>query len=124
MKLSSILEDYLETIFLLSKEGVGVRLSDIADKVGVTKASTNRAMATLSQFGLVHNERYKEIHLTPKGYEYANGIFHKHKVVKQFFIDILQIDKDIADREACLIEHVISSNSIRAMEHFMRQHLP
>ncbi|MFJ6208885.1 metal-dependent transcriptional regulator [Lysinibacillus sp. NPDC092081] len=122
MKLSPILENYLEVIFLLSEEGVGARLSDIAEKVGVTKATANRAIATLSQFGLVVNERYKEIHLNPKGQAYADGIFHKHKVIKQFFIDVLQIDKDVANQEACLIEHVISSDSIRAMEHFMKQH--
>lgn len=122
MKLSSTLEDYLETILLLSEGDSGVRLSDIADKVGVTKASTNRAITMLSQAGLVHYERYREIRLTPTGYAYADGILHKHKVIKQFFIDVLHVDKDVADQEACLIEHVISSNTIRSMENFLKKH--
>jgi Mn-dependent DtxR family transcriptional regulator len=113
------MESYLDAIFLLSEEGDGARLSDIADKVGVTKASANRAIATLSEFGLVRNERYREIHLTPNGRAYAYGIFHKHTVIKQFLIEVLQIDADVADRDACLIEHVISSDSIRAMKHFV-----
>lgn len=119
MKLSPTMENYLEAVFLLSEEGVGVRLSDIAEKVGVTKATANRAMATLSNLKLVRKEHYKEVHLTSEGHTYANTIFHKHTVIKQFFTDVLQIDADIADQEACKIEHVISADSVLAMQQFV-----
>jgi DtxR family transcriptional regulator, Mn-dependent transcriptional regulator len=119
MKLSPTMEAYLEVIYLLSEEGVGARLSDIAEKVGVTKASANRAMVTLSNLSFIRQERYKEVHLTPEGLAYANTIFHKHNVIKQFFIEILQIDADLADKEACKIEHVISSDSILAMQRYV-----
>lgn len=119
MKLSPTMENYLETIYLLSEEGVGARLSDIAEKVGVTKASANRAMATLSDLNFVRKEHYKEVHLTPEGLAYATTILHKHTVIKQFFIEVLQIDANIADQEACKIEHVISSDSVLAMQQFL-----
>ncbi|MCM3293291.1 metal-dependent transcriptional regulator [Paenibacillus sp. MER 180] len=119
MKLSPTMEDYLETVFLLSQEGAGARLSDIADKVGVTKASANRAVATLSSLRLVQKEHYKEIHLTPEGLAYANRIVHKHEVIKQFFMNVLLVDADIAEQDACMIEHVISSDSVRAMQQFV-----
>jgi DtxR family transcriptional regulator, Mn-dependent transcriptional regulator len=119
MKLSPTMEDYLETILLLSEEGTGARLSDIAEKVGVTKASANRAMVTLSNQRFIRQERYKEVHLTPEGVAYANTIVHKHTVIKQFFTEVLQIDAEIADQEACRIEHVISLDSVLAMQRYM-----
>ena len=66
-KLTYTMENYLEAIYELSKEESGVRVSDIAYRLGVTKASTNRAMTTLSEKGLITNEKYKEIFLTEAG---------------------------------------------------------
>ncbi|AOT71886.1 metal-dependent transcriptional regulator [Geosporobacter ferrireducens] len=118
-KLTFAMENYLEAIYELSKDGAGVRLSDIAERLGVTKASTNRAMATLSEKGLIINEKYKEIFLTPAGLSLAEFTSKKHQVIHDFFIEILNIDPATADKDACAIEHVISSDSIYAMEKFL-----
>ncbi|WP_347488560.1 metal-dependent transcriptional regulator [Desulfoscipio sp. XC116] len=119
-KLTFTMENYLEAIYELSSEGTGVRLSDIAERMGVTKASTNSAMATLSKKGLIFNRKYKEIYLTPTGRKLAEFTSQKHRVVQQFFTEILNIDMAIADKDACAIEHVISDDSINAMRKFLR----
>jgi Mn-dependent DtxR family transcriptional regulator len=119
-KLTFTMENYLEAIYELSQEGNGVRVSDIADRLGVTKASTNSAMATLAKKGLITNEKYKEIFLTQKGFELAEFTSHKHHTIRDFFINILQIDSSVADTDACAIEHVISNTSILAMQNFMQ----
>ncbi|MEW9121507.1 MAG: metal-dependent transcriptional regulator [Thermotaleaceae bacterium] len=118
-KLTFTMENYLEAIYELSKDGAGVRLSDIAGRLGVTKASTNRAMATLAEKGLIINEKYKEIFLTPAGLKLAEFTSKKHQVIHAFFTKILNIDPATADKDACAIEHVISSDSIHAMEKFL-----
>lgn len=118
-KLTFIMENYLEAIYELSNKGdSGARLSDIAKRLGVTKASTNRAMSTLAQKGLISNEKYKEIFLTPKGKILAEQTSHKHHVIRRFFVDILKIDSQIADKDACAIEHVISNEAVLAMEDY------
>ena len=119
-KLTFTMENYLEAIYELSIDGNGARVSDIAERLGVTKASTNSAMATLAEKGLIKNEKYKEIFLTPTGLEQARLTFSKHQVIKKFFIDVLNIDASTADTDACAIEHVISNTSIVAMKAFMK----
>ncbi|AET67107.1 Mn-dependent transcriptional regulator [Desulfosporosinus orientis DSM 765] len=118
-KLTFTMENYLEAIYELSSDGAGARISDIAERLGVTKASANSAMSTLSEKGLITNEKYKEIFLTSSGQEFAKFISKKHQVIQQFFTEILEVDMVIADKDACAIEHVISNQSIQAMQEFI-----
>lgn len=118
-KLTFTMENYLEAIYELSTDGTGARISDIAKRLGVTKASANSAMATLSEKGLILNERYKEIFLTSSGRKFAEFTSKKHHVIEQFLTKILGVDAVIADRDACAIEHVISNDSIYAMQDFV-----
>lgn len=119
-KLTFTMENYLEAIYELSSQGTGARVSDIAGRLGVTKASTNSAMATLAEKGLIINEKYKEIFLTPEGLKLAELTSKKHHVIKQFLINVLTVEPSIAETDACAIEHVISSDSIAAMQKFMQ----
>ena len=120
-KLTYTMENYLEAIYELSKEESGARVSDIAYRLGVTKASTNRAMTTLSEKGLITNEKYKEIFLTEAGKKLAEQTSKKHHILRKFFIEILNISPDIADKDACAIEHVISNESIFAMLEYFKK---
>lgn len=117
--LTFTMENYLEAIYELSLEGDGARVSDIAERLGVTKASTNSAMATLAKRGLIINEKYREIHLTPAGRRLAKATSEKHHIIRRFLIEILQVDPATADGDACAIEHVISADSVAAMRRFM-----
>lgn len=118
-KLTFTMENYLEAVYELSQEGTGARVSDIAERLGVTKASTNSAMTTLSEKGLITNEKYGEIYLTPAGKELARFTSNKHHTLQRFFTEILQLDFNTADMDACAIEHVISNDAIQAMQEFM-----
>ena len=118
-KLTVTMENYLEAVYELSSEGSGARVSDIAVRMGVTKASTNSAMLTLSEKGLIIYEKYKEILLTPEGKKLAEITSKKHHVILRFLTDVLDVQVDIADQDACAIEHVVSSAVIVAMQEFM-----
>ncbi len=118
-KLTFTMENYLEAVYELSGQGTGARVSDIADRLGVTKASTNRAMSALAEKGLIVNEKYKEVFLTPEGLKQAELTSQKHHVIQQFLTRILGVNTSIAEADACAIEHVISSDSIAAMQDFM-----
>lgn len=118
-KLTFTMENYLEAIFELSPDGTGARVSDIAERLGVTKASTNSAMSTLSEKGLIVNEKYKEVFLTPEGLELAKFTANKHHVIQQFLSKVLNVDAAVADEDACAIEHVISNQSISAMQKYI-----
>ncbi len=118
-KITSTMENYLEAIYELSSEETGARVSDIAERLGVTKASTNSAMATLSEKGLIISEKYKEVFLTPAGLKLAKCTSQKHEVLQKFFTEVLKIDASTADKDACAIEHVISNDVIYALRQFL-----
>jgi len=119
-KLTFTMENYLEAVYELSGEASGARVSDIAHRLGVTMPSTNSAMATLSEKGLITNEKYGEIYLTPTGRKLAKLTSGKHRTIRRFFTEILKLDFKTADTDACAIEHVISNDAIQAMQAFMR----
>jgi Mn-dependent DtxR family transcriptional regulator len=60
------------------------RVSDISEKMGVTKASVNSAMSTLASKGLIINEKYKAVFLTPSGLEQAKMTSKKHRIIFEF----------------------------------------
>lgn len=119
-KLTFTMENYLEAIYELSSQGTGARVSDIADRLGVTKASTHSAMSTLAEKGFIVSEKYKEVFLTPEGLKLAELTSKKHHVIRQFLTGVLKVEPSIAEIDACAIEHVISPDSIAAMQKFMQ----
>lgn len=119
-KLTFSMENYLEAIYELSNGNSGVRVSDISERLGVTKPSVNNAIATLAEKGLVTTEKYKKIYLTPTGLERAKLTSQKHRIIQKFFTEVLKIDANIADQDACSIEHVISPDSVQAMQEYMQ----
>ena len=112
-ELTSSYEDYIEAIYDLSLKGDGsVRSVDVASELGFSKASVARATKNLREAGYIEQERYGEIHLTEKGKEYGRRILDRHRVLRAFLIDILGVDKETADAEACEMEHTISQNTM------------
>ena len=116
------MQNYLELIYELSLDGKKARVSDIAKQLGVSKPSVNNAVVVLAKDGYVDYEKYADIKLTDKGRKTAEFICSKHQTIKQLFIEVLNIDEKIADTDACLIEHVISDESIEAMQEFMENY--
>ena len=106
-------EDYIEAIYDLCKRGGGsCRSVDIAEELGFSKASVARATKNLREGGYIDMERYGLIRLTEKGEEYGKRILARHKTLSSFLTDILGVDPEIADEEACKIEHTISEETM------------
>lgn len=113
------MQNYLEIIYEFQEAGKEARVSEIAKKKNVSKASVNNAMNVLAQYGLVVNEKYHAVYLTPLGLEKAKFICEKHMIVQTLFEKALNIETEKASEDACLIEHVISDYSIAKMKEFL-----
>ena len=87
-----------------------------------SKPSVNNAVVVLAKNGYVNYEKYADIKLTKEGIKAAKFICNKHQTIKKLFVEVLNIDETIADKDACLIEHVISDESIKAMKVFMNNY--
>ena len=119
--MTSSLEDYLEAVFILSKQKGNVRLTDIAEFLGVSKPSVNRAIKTLTQNGFLEHITYGDIVITPAGESYAANVLRRHRLIKQFLIDGLGVDEKIAEQDACQMEHVMSPVTIDKLYEYLER---
>ncbi|MCE5341261.1 MAG: metal-dependent transcriptional regulator [Planctomycetaceae bacterium] len=106
-QLSSSLEDYIEAIYNLSREGKVARSRDIADILDVTRASVTGALKLLNDKGLVDYRPYGFIHLTEKGVQEAKSVVSRHNIIESFFVNVLGVDKQTAEQAACKAEHAL-----------------
>jgi DtxR family Mn-dependent transcriptional regulator len=105
--LSESLEDYLEAIMHIEEEKRAARPKDIALHLGVSPPSVTAALQNLGSRGLVNYHPYDLVTLTPRGRRIARDVIRRHEGLRRFFIDILRIDEDEADRVACDMEHSV-----------------
>jgi DtxR family transcriptional regulator, Mn-dependent transcriptional regulator len=110
-KLTPSSEDYLETILEISETADAVRSVDIASHLHVSKASVNKAMGILRDAGLIDQAYYGLIRLTAAGRQRAGEVLSRHIMLKRFLIEILDIDNETAEIDACRMEHVISDKT-------------
>ncbi|MCK4413478.1 MAG: metal-dependent transcriptional regulator [Candidatus Eisenbacteria sp.] len=117
--LSASLEDYLEAILHIVAEKQAARAKDIATRLRVHSSSVTQALQSLSQKGLVNYAPYDLITLTPRGTEAAKSVVRRHETLRDFFVKILSVDKDIADETACKMEHSLVLPILGRLIHFM-----
>ena len=115
-RLSASQEDYLKAIRQLGRDLPEVRITDLAAAMGLSKASTHRAMQHLKEAGMVTQEHYGSITLTEDGAAYAESIAETYKVVYRFLTEVLDVDEETAGREAHLIEHDISKDTRKKLK--------
>lgn len=118
-KLSASLEDYLEAIFNLSGESREARSKDIAEALGVARSSVTGALQVLRERGLANYQPYGCVTLTRQGQAAAREVVRKHDVLKAFFMNVLGVDQEIAQRAACQAEHALGPEVIGQLLRFM-----
>lgn len=118
-QLSPNIEDYLETIVMLSNENKAVRVKDIARKMEVSMPSVHSALCVLKNQKLINHERYGYVELTEKGEIIGNKIYSTHKKLTEFLTKVLNIENTIAETDACKLEHIISSQTLRKLIAFL-----
>ncbi len=120
MELTKSREDYLEAICEICEEEKVARVKDIASHMAVSLASVNYAVKALKGEGLIKHKRYGYIELTEKGNEIGQAIYRKHKLIRSFLINVLNVDEKIADKDACGIEHVVSEETCDRMNSYLK----
>lgn len=115
MKMQESGENYLETILVLKNEKGLVRSIDIAQKLQYTKPSISRAMSLLRSNGFITMDSDGSIELTDSGQEIAERMYERHRLLTDFLIR-LGVAPDTASKDACRIEHVISTESFEKLK--------
>jgi DtxR family Mn-dependent transcriptional regulator len=113
-------ENYLEAIYVLSKQNGFVRSVDVANYMEFSKPSVSVAMANLRTALLITVDDAGGIHLTDEGLKQAKQVYERHTLLTRFLIE-LGVDSDTAQQDACRIEHVISQSSFEKLREHMRK---
>ena len=111
-------EMYLETIYVLAKDGAPVRSIDISEHMGYSKPSVSRAVSLLKSGGYITMDRDNYIHLTKAGHEIAHKIYERHTVLSSL-LERIGVSPDTAAQDACRMEHAISDETFNAIRNFV-----
>lgn len=116
--LTESMEDYLEVICRLEKKKGYARTSDLSSFFGHKAPSITEMLQKLAQQGFVNYERYGGVTLTPEGKRIAKEVSARHETLKNF-LEILGIDKEAAEEDACRIEHVVHKKTMEKLRKFV-----
>ena len=115
-------ENYLETILIIKNKKGAVKSIDIVHELGITKPSVSVAMKNLKQKGLITVEEKGYIELTEEGCNIADMVYERHVVISKM-LEKLGVSPDIAVKDACKIEHVISVESFQAIKEHVKKYI-
>ena len=119
-ELSTSLQSYLETIHGLCLKNRVARVNDIAKRMDVHKTSVTNALRELSGKNLINYSPYQYITLTEEGERQAKVLMKKHKIIQDFFEQVLLIPPKIAEKEACTLEHILGDNVLERFQKFIQ----
>jgi Mn-dependent DtxR family transcriptional regulator len=111
-------EDYLESILEISKEEKIVHRIDIAKRMDVSQAAVNKAVKLLCEKGYVYEDG-KHLYLSETGKAYAEAVFEKHCIIRDFLIKN-GVAPATAEEDACRMEHLISEETFLMMQNFVK----
>jgi len=116
LKTHESVENYLETILVLSRSGKKVRSVDIANELNYSKPSVSIAVKNLREKRYVDVDANGYISLTDSGYAIAESMYDRHVLFSDWLI-YLGVDRETAVVDACKMEHAMSEKSFSAIKH-------
>lgn len=119
--ISSSLEEYLKTMYILKKQNNNIRVTDIAEKMSCTKASVNKAIYNLKDKGLLNYESYGTIEMTEEGENLAKKILEAYDIVYLFLKDVLNIEEEKAKKEAENIKSSITDETVNKLAKYVHK---
>jgi DtxR family Mn-dependent transcriptional regulator len=118
-QLSASLEDYLEAIYHIVAKKNAARAKDIVERLGVHNSSVTQALRSLSDKGLVNYAPYDLVTLTEAGQEAAASVVERHRALRSFLLEVLGLDSEQAERDACRLEHATSQDVLERLRLLM-----
>ena len=113
------IEEYIETIYVLELKHGRAQTGMIAARMGVKPPSITEMLGKLEREGLIRYESYTGATLTVAGKKMARELMHTHKVIADL-LEILGIDRTLAEADACQIEHHVSTKTLKRLKKFVQ----
>ncbi|MCA9360705.1 metal-dependent transcriptional regulator, partial [Candidatus Kaiserbacteria bacterium] len=98
--LSATKEDYVRAIYTLQESSDEAGVTQIADKLGLSKSTVSERLKDLAQDGFVIANPYSQVELTKKGVDAGKKLTYKHRLIEVFLHSVLKVPKDKVHEEA------------------------
>ena len=116
---SKNIEDYLETLYSLTRKGGRAKTTEISERLTVAPASVTEMLQKLQAKGYVNYSAYQGTTLTPEGRKIGEKITRKHRLLERFLSDVLHIGKNQVHAQACEMEHALSDQAEESLRRFL-----
>ncbi|WP_313579417.1 metal-dependent transcriptional regulator [Lacrimispora sp.] len=116
-QITSSMEDYLEMICRIHREGQPVRIKELAECLHVKPSSASKMVGNLRKQGLVCFEKYGTVSLTEDGLELGEYLLFRHEVLHRFFCYINQNSDELEQVEK--VEHFIEPKTVYNIEKWL-----
>lgn len=120
MKSNQSKEDYLKAVFMIRNETGQCRSVDVAERLGISRASVSRAVKRLTDGGLLIKKYDGQLILTENGEKRATAVENAYVLLHRIFLS-LGVSSDIAEKDANSMEHCISHESYKKLQQWYQQ---
>ena len=120
-ELSHSMVHYLLAIHRLKETNGYARVTDIARIMDLTKGSVSTALNTLKKRDLVVEDESKFLSLSALGHEQVHSILASRTLLYYFLKDFVGVEDQAAHHDACLMEHLLSSETRHKFFEFMKK---
>ena len=121
MAVSEAIENYLETIYILSRQQNEVHAIDICSYLSYSRPTVSIVLRQMREHGLVTVNEDNHIFLTDKGMGIAARVYERHELLTSMLM-MLGVSRETAMHDACKIEHDLSDESFDAIKQHMKQY--
>ena len=121
--ISKSLEEYVKAMYILNRQTGQIRVTDIANKMNISKASVNKAVKNLKEEGMLDYKAYGDIKLTKSGEELAQKLLEAYDIGVLFFRDVLGLGENEAIKNAESLKSSISDEGFNALAKYVHKEL-
>jgi DtxR family Mn-dependent transcriptional regulator len=102
---------HLMAIYQLHKKNGYARGIDVAHFLNITRGSVSITLTRLKDKEYINEDENKFYCLTDEGQRIVNSVLSKRHILERFFTEVLQVPDEIAEIDACKIEHLLSNET-------------
>ena len=119
--ITKVVEEYIEAIYTLERKNNIANTTHIATLLDLKPASVTEMLKKLHDMNLIEHRPYRGARLTRKGFEIAEDLTNKHKTFAEFF-KLIGVKEEIAELDACHIEHFVTHHTIKKLKKFLKEY--
>jgi DtxR family transcriptional regulator, Mn-dependent transcriptional regulator len=114
---------HLIAIMELRQKRGYARVTDVARELNITTGSASTNLKSLKSKKLIFEDENRFLSLSAEGEALAEAVLGRKKILKKFLIEVLSVNEEQAEIDACKTEHLISHETTKKLTEFVSNFL-